>query len=312
MQRCDEGKPKCVACSRLGIECLGYGAKRPRWLRDEANAKRAKLEIKEKVSKKRASHLKREQGDETVLTVRPMPSASGLREISTDDQARWETEAGSADSTVSSPVPVLSSSAPLNLDSELDEVWRLLFGQIDQNQWPNQWFSFPAPSAGPTMTFPNQNYLHHYLKVVLPLQYRFTGSLSIGELVAPLAMAKTEVLTSVSSLAALHMSVKRNRAADPTTFVAVLGSTDDDARIAISSHRASIERLRFISSSDFTAEDVILSAMFAVSYHTFMGGTSKEWKELLAISQRCLSAALAGSPELIGGEVKWVTTRDFH
>jgi len=117
-------------------------------------------------------------------------------------------------------------------------------------------------------------------------------------------LAKTEVLTSVSSLAALHMSVKRNKAVTPTTFVTALGDADEDARVAIVSHENSIERLRFISSNDFTSEDIILSAMFAVSYHTFMGGTSKGWKEVLAISQRCLSAALAGSPKLTGGIAK--------
>jgi hypothetical protein len=195
---------------------------------------------------------------------------------------------------------------PFNLDPELDDVWRLLFGQPEHTQWQGQIVSSftPAPSAGPSTSLPNQNYLHHYLNVVLPLQYRFTGSLSIGELVAPLAIAKTEVLTSVSSLAALHMSVKRNKAIDPTTFLTALSLPDDDALVAVSAHQDSIERLRFISSSDFTAEDIILSAMFAVSYLTFMGGTSKEWKEVLAISQRCLSAALASSPELTGGRVK--------
>ena len=248
---------------------------------------------------------------------------SGIWEIDSDDGRTWDHSLatqmngtttgvfGATSTAVTTTAPTATSppfmtTPPFNLDPELDDVWRMLFGQPEQTQWQDQIVNAftPGPSAGPSTSQPNQNYLHHYLNVVLPLQYRFTGSLSIGELVAPLAIAKTEVLTSVSSLAALHMSVKRNKAIDPTTFLNALSLPDDDAMVAVSAHQDSIERLRFISSSDFTAEDIILSAMFAVSYHTFMGGTSKEWKEVLAISQRCLSAALASSPELTGGRTK--------
>lgn len=230
-----------------------------------------------------------------------MPSSSGGIGSGTADSLTT-----TAMNTTTATSPPFMTSPPFNLDPELDDVWRILFGSTDQNQWQNTLFDSltPGPSAGLTTSLPNQNYLHHYLNVVLPLQYRFTGSLTIGEIVAPLAMAKTEVLTSVSSLAALHMSVKRNKAIDPNTFIAALSQPDNDAVVAVSSHQNSMERLRFISSCDFTAEDIILSAMFAVSYLTFMGGTSKEWREVLAISQRCLSTALASSPELAGGRSK--------
>jgi hypothetical protein len=304
LQRCDEGKPTCASCARLGIECLGYGAKRPKWLKDETNAKRAKLEIKETVSRKRQSKSRQGDAADAAWVERPPPTTSGLWEINLDGSAAWTSSAEPGSVVTATGAPPFAGCPPFNLDPDLDAVWRLLFSQPNGTQWQNPWFSTPSPSAGLTASLPNHNYLHHYLNVVLPLQYRFKGSLSIGELVAPLAQAKAEVLTSVSSLAALHMSVKRNRAVDPTRFVTALGETDDDARVAIASHRDSIERLRFISSDDFTSEDIILSAMFAVSYQTFMGGTSKEWKEVLAISQRCLSAALAGSPELTGGTIK--------
>lgn len=41
-KRCDEAKPICATCSRLGIECMGYGVKRPKWLREKDNAQKAK------------------------------------------------------------------------------------------------------------------------------------------------------------------------------------------------------------------------------------------------------------------------------
>lgn len=45
VQRCDETKPLCATCTRLGIECMGYGIKRPDWLRQKENARKAKQEM---------------------------------------------------------------------------------------------------------------------------------------------------------------------------------------------------------------------------------------------------------------------------
>ena len=42
LQRCDEAKPYCDTCSRLGIECMGYGTKRPRWLKGQDNSSKAR------------------------------------------------------------------------------------------------------------------------------------------------------------------------------------------------------------------------------------------------------------------------------
>lgn len=44
-KRCDEAKPECETCSRLGIQCMGYGKKRPEWLKDESNLKRMRDEM---------------------------------------------------------------------------------------------------------------------------------------------------------------------------------------------------------------------------------------------------------------------------
>lgn len=76
---------------------------------------------------------------------------------------------------------------------------------------------------------------------------------------------------------------------------------DDDTRMAVSAHQKAVERLRFLSPQDLTAEGVIVSALFAISYHLFSGGTSKQLKEMILINQRCLSAALSSSPEFSEG-----------
>ena len=198
----------------------------------------------------------------------------------------------------------------LSSDAGLDDVWKILFPSDSNSATslgsiiPMPLFTTPAPTAGPSLDIPHQGYLHYYLNNVLPLQFRFTGSLSVGHLVAPLAVSRGDVLTSVASLAALHLSIKRNKHTSSRAFLRMVetsNSLDDDAMVAVTSQRDSLERLRFTSASDFTAEDVILSAMFACSFSTFLGGTSKEWREILALTQRCLSAALALSPELSGG-----------
>ena len=153
----------------------------------------------------------------------------------------------------------------------------------------------PAASAEPS-TVTDLGYLHHYLNVVLPVQYRF-GFKSMAELVAPLAMTCPKVLSSASSLAALHLTTQRSK----RPFNSEEGEaslTDVDAIIALTSHQEATDRLKFLSSSDLTSEDVIVSALFAISFHLFSGGTSKGWSDMLETARRCLASALASSPEV--------------
>lgn len=212
-------------------------------------------------------------------------------------------------------------------DKAFQDVWRVLFGD-------NSGFT-PSPSPPPvgaqaqiqvfepdpaadltllSVFSPSQfgaannthvEYLYHYLNVVLPLQYRL-GSRQLTDLIGPLAMTRDNVLTSAASLAAQHLAVQRTKKPlklssswkDGPDLSPV--SEDNDTMVATSAHRQSIERLRFLSSDDLTSEDVIVSALFAISFHLFSGGTSREWQEVMATSQRCLSAALNGSPEITG------------
>jgi hypothetical protein len=44
-ERCDERKPYCASCERLGIECLGYSSKRPGWLRGDDNKKKVRADL---------------------------------------------------------------------------------------------------------------------------------------------------------------------------------------------------------------------------------------------------------------------------
>ncbi|WVQ97982.1 hypothetical protein IAU59_005102 [Kwoniella sp. CBS 9459] len=445
-KRCDEAKPTCATCARLGIECMGYGAKRPKWLREKDNAKKAKQNIKEIVSSRRTSKVSKgpgssaEYGDKVDYSREGSSSAgsASLDVTMDDDHARgnfnsieqqqlvgtgvtaqdvnfwsmeaanananaagiWEMEASTAETTPTEPTflegttihsgftppaalldstytaivsdptlypPVGPTSmtpyqhphrheqqqhqqqqqtidepssvlGPADLgvvvpsmptgDEGMDAIWSLLMGQgqTTARNSPRSavsspvspFLTIPSPTATAILTSaatptpsPSLAYLQYFLSVVLPLQYRvITVSIEMADLVTPLALSRKEVLHSVSALAALHMAAKRTRkrlAPSSPRITLIDGDSpgeltsdnDADVRFATTSHRKTLERLRFMSPNDLTAEEIVISVLFSISYHLFSGGTSKHLNELLGILRRCLSAALLSSPEVM-------------
>lgn len=240
----------------------------------------------------------------------------------------------------SAPLPLISTNTAIPANEGMDELWSTIFGSVDPAFWGtnspqttavpkspeslSSYLMIPAPTAGLSPgNSDRMRYLHHYLNVVLPLQYRMLNiSISMSDFVAPLALSFSEVFDSVSSLAALHMVSQRTKKrvdittadysarlsvihdaleCDPSGSATIDEFDDDDTRMAVSAHQKAVERLRFLSPQDLTAEGVIVSALFAISYHLFSGGTSKQLKEMILINQRCLSAALSSSPEFSEG-----------
>ncbi|OCF37396.1 hypothetical protein I316_00517 [Kwoniella heveanensis BCC8398] len=410
-KRCDEAKPVCATCTRLGIECMGYGAKRPKWLREKDNAKKAKQNIKEIVSSRRSSKVtsgpgSAEYGDKVDYSREGSSSAgSGSLDATMDDERAggldlgpvglggepvqtmrmgtsapdvnfWTLEAANATAststllnaayssvvsdptlyppvgptsmttyshqqnqhqqqqqTIDDPSTVLGPadlgtvvpSMPSN-EVGMDAIWALLMGQGAPRNSPrtsgsspvSPFLTIPSPtatailsSAATPTASPSIAYLQYFLTVVLPLQYRvITVSMEMADLVTPLALSRNEVLHSVSALAALHMAAKRTkkRIAPSSPRITLLdgdspgelnSNNDADVHFATTSHRKTIERLRFMSPSDLTAEEIVISVLFSISYHLFSGGTSKKINELMAIMRRCLSAALLSSPEVM-------------
>ena len=204
-----------------------------------------------------------------------------------------------------------SGSDALFDDPELDEVWQMIFGGGPFRPSPATSAASPTllnPSALPTLpenTFletpssaPLMGYLHHYLTNIMPLQFRTARSLSIGEMVGPLAFQFTDILTSVTSLAALHLAQKR--APMPCANGGVDQIFEESAVLAVSAHQDSLNRLRYVPRDDLAAEHVIVPALFAVSYYLFKGGISPRWGEPMRVAHTCLAAAFAASPELTG------------
>ena len=228
-----------------------------------------------------------------------------------------------------------------NPGTGFEEVWNLIFGQqpppispgsaIDMNDdgYPrgtnaNQLFlqdndepadtsllslfSPPPATVRPAsippelgFSIPDLTYLHHYLNVVLPLQYRFVVR-AMADLVAPLALSNPDVLKSASSLAALHLAASKAKRAPALPWETSAGARleEGEKNVAMTMHRDTIERLRFVSPEELTTEGVVLPALFALSYYLFLGGTSRDWGDVLGISRRCLSAAFTASPEITG------------
>lgn len=164
-------------------------------------------------------------------------------------------------------------------------MWRVLFGNENPFSIPTSLPPPPPESQGNLDNSPNR-YLHHYLNVVLPMQFHHKSS-HMSNLVAPLAMTHPEVLDAVSSLAALHMGARRTRQ--------LCAPTDNDVIFAQATHRKTIERLRLIPLEEFPTEQVVVLAIFATSFQLFSGGTAKMWRETIAVCQRCLTIMMSRS-----------------
>lgn len=187
----------------------------------------------------------------------------------------------------------LQAGTNLPLERDLDEIWRVLFGNENPFSIPIS-LPPPPPNSQGQDSSPNR-YLHHYLNVVFPMQFHQKSS-KISDLVVPLAMSHPDVLDAVSSLAALHMGAQRTRQ--------LCAPADNDVIFAQATHRKTIDRLRLIPVEEIPTEQVIILAIFATSFQLFSGGTAKMWRETIAVCQRCLSILLSRSQE-------WVTLEQY-
>lgn len=178
-------------------------------------------------------------------------------------------------------LPNYAAGTCLPIERDLDEIWKVLFGNNNQFSIPH---SLSAPVPGSVLDESPNRYLHHYLNVVLPMQFHHKN-MGLGDSVAHLAITHPDILDAVSSLAALHMGAQRTRQ--------LCAPTDNDVIFAQASHRKTIDRLRMITVDDFPTEQIIILAIFATSFQLFSGGTAKMWREAIAVCQRCLSTILS-------------------
>jgi hypothetical protein len=194
-------------------------------------------------------------------------------------------------------LPSYAAGTSLPLERDLDEIWRVLFGNDNPFSIPH---SLSAPLPGSIVDDSPNRYLHHYLNIVLPMQFH-RKNMGLGDSVAHLAMTNPDILDAVSSLAALHMGAQRTRQ--------LCAPTDGDVIYAQTAHRKTIDRLRMIAVEEFPTEQIIILAIFATSFQLFSGGTAKMWREAIAVCQRCLSTIVSRFQEYVSYRTLLMTGR---
>ncbi|WWC95086.1 hypothetical protein V866_001938 [Kwoniella sp. B9012] len=479
-KRCDEAKPTCNSCARLGLECMGYSVQRPSWLKEKDMEMKLREEIKQKSSERRRSKKTVQPKTKTGPKPTPIPTAKGKGKAEPEPEPehqieKYQSEMGGnldifasssnpfkrkrhkqdteeeeeeeedddameleGNDNISSPsmnglsrsvnVPTSSTIypqvvaqshnlfAPLTWAPLMSSLNHPITGSLARHPWnPNHspgphrsQYQHPSPCpspnaiAGPftkSYTYPppaeyyqnqyqNQGsssnpdtpssltelsnpespledlwiyllncqpdilsnlvspspvsprslsespspdpvgrYFHHYLNVVLPLQFRFTMKSSAADLLAPLAMRDDTVMNGLKALAALHLSVYKNKDKNRNNenkdirgegvvwddIVEVdeeeeLGTPriqedegeegETDKQVAERSFDKTIKSLRSPTSDPNETDGLLVSSISAISYVIFSGGIASEWVEALRIARKYLWGALRDSPEL--------------
>ncbi|WWD03859.1 hypothetical protein V865_001915 [Kwoniella europaea PYCC6329] len=487
-KRCDEAKPTCDSCARLGLECMGYSVQRPSWLKEKDMEMKLREKIKQKSSERRRSKKTVQPKTKTGPKPKPIPTPTSTakgkgkaepepepepepeqqieeyrsemggnleivasssnpfkrkrhkqdteeeEEEEVDDGMELEDNNNISSSSMSGPsrsviVPTSStiypqvvaqshnSSAPLTWAPLMSSLNHPIIGSLARHPWnpnhsqgPHQsQYQHPSPCpspnaiAGPftkSFTYPppaeyyqnhyqNQGsssnpdtpsslielsnpessfedlwiyllncqpdilsnlvspspipprslstspspdsvdrYLHHYLNVVLPLQFGFTMKSSAADLLAPLAMRDDTVMNGLKALAALHLSVYKNedknrnnkdkdiRGEDVVWDDVVVVDEEEELRtpqedegeegeegekdkeVAERSFDKTIKSLRSLTSNPNETDGLLVSSISAISYVIFSGGIAYEWVEALRIARKYLWGALRDSPEL--------------
>ncbi|EIW66654.1 hypothetical protein TREMEDRAFT_65037 [Tremella mesenterica DSM 1558] len=364
-KRCDEGKPVCACCTRLGLECMGYEEKRPRWMNQRDVVTRTAAELTDTINQvkrgkrrsmwcERASESIKSSQDTVPSSSSPVgspptgrhppgqvniPSAPECGVHTTSTSINLESNPLSSippihpnksteHTSVYMPIPTLSPSNPLS-DLDLDPEFLSLLGFSPS--YPLQYPPFPGTLMFPFMNnpavkdlsddtptprpTPDIRYFHHYLEVVMPLQYKFDIQ-SISSLVTPLAFTHPAVFSSLCAIAALHMSAHRrikaisnnpqidNRREDLSrpyltsrvstrlrpeipTRMKEATTDDEDLKFARQAINSTIEELRVTPSAEMTSDKAVVAAITASSFYLFDGGNKKGWRETAGHVRRC-------------------------
>ncbi|KAJ7170903.1 fungal-specific transcription factor domain-containing protein [Mycena crocata] len=152
-KKCDENREgdSCHTCIRLTIDCLGWGPKRPEWMRDKQAVEAYKADIKAQLTR---AGLIRGQPRSSLLS--PMPSAHGLRLHDGSIRRQYPQHRRSADA---------STTSLLNFDATVDYSYQYASHQPRHNSmYPampgasnSAFYHLPAVSfSDPTINSPNE------------------------------------------------------------------------------------------------------------------------------------------------------------
>ncbi|KLT40037.1 hypothetical protein CC85DRAFT_165168 [Cutaneotrichosporon oleaginosum] len=333
-KRCDETRPTCAACTRLGLECIGYG-QRPAWMARREAVADAVADIRKAMA---ATHVARrrqrwadaarlgegvEQCTETSIPANPpdpqqsQSRIAGMRDERLDENAFASQTALHPASLLPHDVPDAagneglmllspSESPPaLNSSSSLDSELAALLGREASELLSTHTPYLPLltePSAvyTPFFSSPAQmRYLNHYLTVIMPYQWIFERG-PLSDLVTPLAFSHPLVCESVSALAALHIGSTRQRHCRRQRLSRRLvtiseGVTDPDLAVAQLSTQRSAAVLSRVPLHELGTHEMVVAAMCISSFHLFDGGSRPGWRVAVALCRKCLGAIVQRS-----------------
>ncbi|KAI0360201.1 hypothetical protein OH77DRAFT_1493597 [Trametes cingulata] len=289
-KKCDEEREgdSCKTCLRLRIKCLGWGPKRPDWMRDKEKVAAYKADIKEQLSRMGLIRGQPRQPWHLSASQPPTPGVAGP-----GYRGRWaedEGRAGRADHPHNIPAasssrsnqmsPMVNFVPPPSSVSMSDNIYgyqqsasstSLAAGDDAHYGFvPGRSLPMPVPSTPPVL---HEDYLTYYFKHVRELQFVFAGD-ALTNILYPIVQAEPNgvVALSLCALAALqHARSRMARGADPLM-------EDPDAESAPSRqfYDRALYRLVHAQQTNGTgqySESDAVAAVMLVSYAVLGGGT---------------------------------------
>ncbi|KAI8980064.1 fungal-specific transcription factor domain-containing protein [Trametes punicea] len=303
-QKCDEEREgnSCKTCLRLHIDCLGWGPKRPDWMRDKEKVAQYKADIKEKLSRMGLIRGQPRQPWHTNGAAGSQPPTPGIAGPGPQTSLRRSASAREAHRRDSgymrgapyhhpglpgpvSVVPMLGflptpNGAPVS-DSHPLYGWSAPSGTSVTLSSEETRFNF-LPGQGlpmPVQTTPSirqEEYITYYFKHVRELQFVFLGE-SLTNILYPLVQADLggPVALSVCALAALHHArVRMARSPD------LLAEDPDNENSAPRQfYDRALYRLVHAPQTNGTGQYAVSDAVAAcqlVSY-AILGGGTMDW-----------------------------------
>ncbi|KAK0450208.1 fungal-specific transcription factor domain-containing protein [Armillaria borealis] len=317
-KKCDEQREgdSCRTCVRLTIECLGWGPRRPEWMRDKQAVEAYKANIKAKLTRAglirgqpRTSMLQAHAAKPAPTTassslaldvdLRPFdyrydpPRMGGMPGIPGPSNGFHQLPAASySDSNVNSmdfgaPMYQYSPQSSSVHSEPLDFDMGLYIAQHNNDQ-----FDFNIRPPSPIQSFPllaGQNsiqeshvmyFFEHVRKTNLPFSSNALTNLTYTMIVQEPRGAVTNAVCALSSLHFTRMRVAQGlEAPDPNPEHSTAQYFHDEAKFQLASGTQAKSRY---------AESDVLAALYLLCFSQ-MAGSTVDWPPMLAIALEWIS-----------------------
>ncbi|KAI0701883.1 fungal-specific transcription factor domain-containing protein [Cerioporus squamosus] len=322
-KKCDEEREgdSCKTCLRLRIKCLGWGPKRPDWMRDKEKVAAYKASIKEQLSRMgliRGQPRQPWHSTGLASSQPPTPGVAGpgpqtrrqlcrnlsvLTELLADSD--WSHNISAASSSRHQVPPMTSllhnpssaslpdsmygfPSPPLSMSGNEELPYSAGFGLSSQGMPMSMPPPAPRTPAIPPPSIRQDEYISYYFKYVRELQYVFAGD-SLTNILLPIVQAEPDgaVALSLCALAALHHA--RARMAQSAT--PILEDPDSETAPPRQFYNRALYRLMHAPQTNGTGQFQDSDAVAAVQLiaYSMLGGGSTDWAAPLEYACEWLS-----------------------